>query len=75
MNDKTEYYVGLVLSYIIGILLTPIFFAFMGVVRLLICVGQIAWDAFLFTPRVGTAWQVKCWEKQNQSKQNNTNLN
>ena len=75
MNDKQEYYVGLVLSYILGILLTPIFFAFMGVVRLLICVGQIAWDAFLFTPRVVTAWQVKCWEKQNQSEQNNTNLN
>ena len=75
MNDKQEYYVGLILSYILGILLTPIFFAFIGVIRLFICVGQIAWDAFLFTPRVVTAWQVKCWEKQNQSEQNNTNLN
>lgn len=75
MNDKQEYYVGLVLSYILGILLTPIFFAFIGVIRLLICVGQIALDAFLFTPRVVTAWQVKCWEKENKSEQNNTNLN
>jgi hypothetical protein len=75
MNDKQEYYVGLVLSYILGILLTPIFFAFIGVVRILLCVVQILWDAFLFTPRVVTAWQVKCWEKQSQSEQNNTNLN
>ena len=75
MNDKSEYYIGLVLSYIVGILVTPLFFAFIAVVRLLLCVFQILWDAFLFTPRVVTAWQVKCWEKQNQSEQNNTNLN
>ena len=75
MNDKTEYYIGLVLSYAIGILITPLFFAFIAVVRLLLCVVQILWDAFLFTPRVVTAWQVKCWAKQNELKQNNTNLN
>ena len=75
MNDKTEYYIGLVLSYAIGILVTPLFFAFIAVVRLLLCVVQILWDAFLFTPRVVTAWQVKCWAKQNELKQNNTNLN
>ena len=75
MNDKTEYYIGLVLSYAIGILVTPLFFAFIAVVRLLLCVVQILWDAFLFTPRVVTAWQVKCWDKQNKSEQNNTNLN
>ena len=75
MNDKSEYYIGLVLSYIVGILVTPLFFAFIAVVRLLLCVGQILLDTFLFTPRVVTAWQVKCWEKQNQSEQNNTNLN
>ena len=75
MNDKQEYYVGLVLSYIIGIAMTPIYFALIGVVRLLVCVGQILSVTFLFTPKVVTAWQVKCWEKQNELKQNNTNLN
>ena len=75
MNDKTEYYIGLVLSYAIGILVTPLFFAFIAVVRLLLCVVQILWDAFLFTPRVVTEWQARCWAKQKQSKQNNTNLN
>lgn len=75
MNDKLEYYVGLILSYVLGIVITPFFFAFIAVVRLLICLSQIAWDTFLFTPRVVNAWQLKCWEKQNQSEQNNTNLN
>ena len=75
MNDKQEYYVGLILSYILGIVITPFFFAFIAVARLLLCATQVVWDAFLFTPRVVTAWQVKCWEKQNQSEQNNTNLN
>ena len=75
MNDKQQYYIGLILSYILGIVITPFFFAFIAVVRLLICVLQIAWDTFLFTPRVVTAWQVKCWDKQNQSEQNKTNLN
>ena len=75
MNDKSEYYVGLVLSYIIGIVMTPIYFALIAVVRLLVCVGQILLDTFLFTPKVVTQWQAKCWEKQNESEQNNTNLN
>ena len=75
MNDKLEYYIGIVMSYILGIVITPFFFAFIAVVRLSICALQILCDAFLFTPRVVTAWQVKCWEKQNQSEQNNTNLN
>ena len=75
MNDKQVYYLGIILSYILGIVITPFFFAFIAVVRLLICVCQILCDTFLFTPRVVTAWQVKCWEKQNESKQNNTNLN
>ena len=75
MNDKQEYYVGLVLSYILGIIMTPIYFALIAVVRLLVCVSQILFDTFLFTPKVVTQWQVKCWDKQNESKQNNTNLN
>ena len=75
MNDKQEYYVGLVLSYILGIIMTPIYFALIAVVRLLVCVGQILLDAFLFTPKVVTQWQVKCWDKQSELKQNNRNLN
>lgn len=75
MDDKLEYYIGIIMSYILGIVITPFFFAFIAVVRLSICALQILCDAFLFTPRVVTAWQVKCWEKQSQSEQNNTNLN
>ena len=75
MNDKQEYYVGLILSYVIGIAMTPIYFVLIGVVRLLVCVGQTLCDTFLFTPKVVTQWQVKCWEKENKSEQNNTNLN
>ena len=75
MNDKQVYYLGIILSYILGIIITPFFFAFIAVVRLLVCVLQILWDSFLFTPRVVTAWEEKCWDKQNKSEQNNTNLN
>ena len=75
MNDKSEYYVGLIFSYIVGIIMTPIYFLLIGVIRLSLCVCEIAWDAFLFTPRVVTEWQARCWAKQKQSKQNNTNLN
>ena len=75
MNDKTEYYLGLILSYILGIVITPFFFVFIAVVRLSICMLQILCDSVLFTPRVVTAWEEKCWDKQNKSEQNNTNLN
>ena len=75
MNDKQEYYIGLIFSYIVGIIMTPIYFLLIGVIRLSICMLQILCDTVLFTPREVTAWEEKCWDKQNKSEQNNTNLN
>ena len=75
MNDKQVYYLGIILSYILGIIITPFFFVFIAVVRLSICMLQILCDTVLFTPRVVTAWEEKHWGKQNESEQNNTNLN
>ena len=69
MNDKTEYYLGLILSYILGIVITPFFFVFIAVVRLSICMLQILCDTVLFTPRVVTAWEESVGRnKTNQNK-------
>ena len=57
MNDKQVYYLGIVLSYIIGAIITPFFGVFIAVVRLLFCVVGILWDTFMFVPRVVNAWQ------------------
>jgi|TARA_A100000171_G_C2021507_1_gene91329 uncharacterized iron-regulated membrane protein len=75
MNDKQVYYLGIVLSYIIGAIITPFFGVFIAVVRLLFCVVGILWDTFMFVPRVVNAWQDLCWRKEAKSALDKANLN
>tara|TARA_E500000318_G_C3426665_1_gene159480 strand:- start:107 stop:397 length:291 start_codon:yes stop_codon:yes gene_type:complete len=75
MTEKQEYYLGMTLSYIIGLLLTLPFFAFILVVRVAITLFGVLWDAFLFTPRVVTHYQYKHYEKLAESALKKANLN
>ena len=75
MTERQEYYLGIVLSYIAGAILTIPFFVFIGTCRLFMFICDLAYDTFMFTPRVVTSWQYKHWEKQRKTKINLHRLN
>ena len=75
MTERQQYYLGIILSYVVGILITPIFFAVIGVCRLFITVCGIAYDAFMFTPRVVNSFIYRHYEKELESENTSTNLN
>ena len=75
MTERQQYYLGIVLSYAIGLLITPIFFAVIGVCRLFITVCGIAYETFMFTPRVVNSFIYRHYEKELESKGNSEHLN
>ena len=75
MTERQEYYLGITLSWVAGIILTIPFFLFIAVVRLALLVCGVAYDTFMFTPRVVMAFQYRHWEKQIESGAKNTHLN
>lgn len=75
MTERQEYYLGITLSWVAGFILTIPFFLFIAVVRLALVVCSVAWDTFMFTPRVVMAFRYRHWEKQIESGAENTHLN
>ena len=75
MTDKTKYYLGMTASYIAGAIVTPFFFICITVIRLALCLWGIAYDTFMFTPRVVMAWDERFWVNLVESKSDKNNLN
>jgi hypothetical protein len=75
MKTKTHYYLGITLSYIVGLLLTVPFLVIFGFIRLVACVAGLAYDTFMFTPRVVNNFIYRYYQQQLESENNSTNLN
>lgn len=75
MTDKQTYYLGIILSYAVGLLLTPVFFVVIGFCRLVLTALGIAYDTFMFTPRVVNTFIYKHYEQEIKSNSNRNNLN
>jgi len=75
MTDKQTYYLGIILSYAVGFLLTPVFFVVIGFCRLVLTALGIAYDTFMFTPRVVNTFIYRHYEQQIESDSNRNNLN
>lgn len=75
MTDKQTYYLGIILSYVVGFLITPVFFVVIGFARLLITALGIAYDTFMFTPRVVNTFIYRHYEQEIKSDTNKNNLN
>jgi hypothetical protein len=58
-----NYYLGIALCFIIGIVITPIYFAVLGIIRLSHCILGIIIDSFLLVPIIVEQYRTKFWEK------------
>ena len=58
-----NYYLGIVLCFIIGIVITPFYFVFLGIVRIFHCVLSTVVDSFLLVPIIVEQYRVKFWDK------------
>ena len=75
MTNKQTYYLGIILSYAVGFLLTPVFFAVIGSCRLVLTAFGIAYDTFMFTPRVVNTFMYEHYDQEIESNSNKNNLN
>ena len=75
MTEKTQYWLGIILSYVVGILLAPIFFIVIGVCRLVLTACGVAYDTFMFTPRVVNSFIYRHYEKEERSNKDSIHLN
>ena len=75
MTNKQTYYLGIILSYAVGFLLTPVFFAVIGSCRLVLTAYGIAYDTFMFTPRVVNTFMYEHYDQEIESNSNKNNLN
>lgn len=75
MTEKTQYWLGVILSYAVGLILTIPFLVVVGVCRLAITVCGVAYDTFMFTPRVVNAYIYRHYDKQEQSIKDSIHLN
>ena len=58
-----NYYLGIVLCFIIGIVITPFYFVFLGIVRIFHCVLSTVVDSFLLVPIIVEQYRTKFWDK------------
>jgi hypothetical protein len=58
-----NYYLGIVLCFIIGIVITPFYFVVLGAIRLFHCVLSTIVDSFLLVPIIVEQYRVKFWDK------------
>jgi len=68
MEEKFELYLGLLITFICGFILTPIFFVVVVLARVIPCLWSIIVDTFLFTPRIAQNYENQFWRKQAISK-------
>ena len=58
-----NYYLGIVLCFIIGIVITPFYFVFLGIVRIFHCVLSTVVDSFLLVPIIVEQYRTTFWDK------------
>ena len=58
-----NYYIGIALCFIIGIVITPFYFVVLGIIRLFHCVLSTVVDSFLLVPIIVEQYRVKFWDK------------
>ena len=58
-----NYYIGIALCFIIGIVITPFYFAVLGIIRLSHCILGIVIDSFLLVPIIVEQYRTKFWER------------
>jgi len=58
-----NYYIGIVLCFIIGIVITPFYFVALGTIRMFHCVLSTIVDSFLLVPIIVEQYRVKFWDK------------
>ncbi len=75
MTEKQQYWLGVVLCYIVGMCLVPIYFVVIAICRIGMAVCSIAYDTFMFTPRVVNAFIYNQLDKQKTSVKDWLNLN
>jgi hypothetical protein len=75
MTYKQTYYIGIVLCFIVGMIITPIYAFFITVVRLSSCIWGILCDTFFFVPTMASAFHYKFWVEKAKLEQKNNHLN
>ena len=58
-----NYYLGIVLCFIIGMVVTPFYFVLLGIIRIFHCVISTVVDSFLLVPIIVEQYKTKFWEK------------
>ena len=58
-----NYYIGIALCFIIGMVITPFYFVVLGIIRLFHCVLSTVVDSFLLVPIIVEQYRVKFWRK------------
>lgn len=75
MTDKHTYYLGIIICFIVGAIITPFYGVFITVVRLATCIWGIVCDTFFFVPTMASAFHYKFWVEKAKLEQNKNNLN
>jgi putative effector of murein hydrolase len=75
MTEKAQYWLGIILSYAVGLILTIPFFVVVGVCRLSLTACGVAYDTFMFTPRVVNSFIYRHYEKEERSNKDSIHLN
>ena len=58
-----NYYIGMVLCFIVGIIVTPFYFVFVGIIRLFTCIVRTIIDSFLLVPIIIEQYRTKFWDE------------
>ena len=75
MTYKQTYNIGIVLCFIIGMIIAPIYGLFIAIFRLCACVWGILYDTFFFVPTMVSAYHYKFWVEKAKLEQKNNHLN
>lgn len=68
MEKNFSYYIGYVLTIIVGVVITPFYAVCIALIRSLSVLIEIVWDTFTFMPRAlfeyDKTYQKKYWERE-----------
>ena len=75
MTYKQTYYLGIIICFIVGAIITPFYGILIAVIRLATCIWGIIYDTFLFVPTMTSAFHYKFWIERIKSEEENNHLN
>ena len=68
MNKDLNYYIGYIATILVAIILTPIYFALITIIRLGVVIFDIVWDSLTFMPKAiyefDKAFLKRYWEDE-----------